>query len=695
MKKLSDLLAIEDSIVKQATLKKVFMPYSENVDIDGCEKEALTILVNLSSHHKGDKCADWLDEERAKRHLKNTENIEDSLAEIKWLHTHNLKFPDCRVKDQRVIAKPLPTSESFISSAVSEYSLGWAHNAADYRHTQWILNSFNWQSKPANVLFLAQQGNPVWLELLQDLGLNVKDLVLFQKTIQSQLPVSTLPEYVNSYSKQLRFPWGNDYLSVTPVVSHAIQRELECRRRDPNSSLNFVTMSLPNSASIGNLCGSVGGYMKVLNYPIGARLNSEKTLSVSRQKSGRYFDDYQVTNSKICKVLSHLIGAEPLKTHKQRTKARKDQAKILRRQIALWILPLIELRDLAESEPKKPLIEHSEQLVQNFLTLPESELQSLATLFNQRLHFAFQENEFARKFAYHPKLMQVAKAQVKWVLDKLSQPHNTTTPVHEEQYIYLSSLRIQDAVAMSSPYLCGAPSLTAIWGVMHHYQREFNQLIDGSANFEFSSFALYVRSEAIRNTAKLTEPNSLAKARTISNAMRPTIRREMLTDLEIDLVIKVKSNDRISDYATALKASLPFTFAGGTLFQPLISSNKKWLRTFNGCTDLFYSLKGLPAYGSWLYACDKQPKDLDELEASLERNHDVLPISLGFHFLEQPKTRKNALTGSHAYVENALGIAERVNPIEVRFAGRDHFFNHAFWSLECSGETILIKKDRN
>ncbi|POB77190.1 hypothetical protein CRN30_21425, partial [Vibrio vulnificus] len=106
---------------------------------------------------------------------------------------------------------------------------------------------------------------------------------------------------------------------------------------------------------------------------------------------------------------------------------------------------------------------------QAFLSLPESELGSLAGEFNRRLHLAFQNNIYSAKFAYHPKLMQVAKAQVTWVLEQLSKPINNQDTHTGEQYIYLSSMRVQDAAAMSNPCLCGVPSLTAIWGFMHDY----------------------------------------------------------------------------------------------------------------------------------------------------------------------------------------------------------------------------------
>ncbi len=73
--------------------------------------------------------------------------------------------------------------------------------------------------------------------------------------------------------------------------------------------------------------------MKVLNYPLDGKPAQGGTFTESRNKSGRYFDDNQVTNAKICLVLNHLIGLEPSKTQKQRESARKVRRKILRKQI--------------------------------------------------------------------------------------------------------------------------------------------------------------------------------------------------------------------------------------------------------------------------------------------------------------------------------------------------------------------------
>ena len=692
MTTLTDVIALDDAKVKQATLKKLFMPWSQDVVIDGFEREALAVLLNISSNHKKDKCDDLLDITRAKKYLKNKANHSLFLAEVKWFHTHNLKFPDCRVNGQRLIAKPILTDESFISSSTLEASLGWAHDGASYRHPIWLLSPFSWQSKTVTILSLIEQKDPVWLEILYEFGLSCEQLKHIQSILLTDLPKETLPTSVSTFSKQVRFPWNNDYVSITPVVSHSIQRELEVRSRAKESKLQFTSTFLPNPQNIGFLCGSVGGHVQVLDYPLGVEFNPDQTLVASRQKKGRYFDDYQITNLKICQVLSHLVEIDPLKTQKQRDRARKVQTNILRKQIALWMLPLLELRDIKDATPEDKIPEYHDPLVQAFMTQPESEFTSLSSKFNRHIHFIFQKNKYTAKFAYHPNLINVVKSQIDWILEKISKDNSQDVYVNSEQYIYLSHLRVQDAVAMSSPYLSGAPSLSAIWGFMHQYQRKLNELVNGDFQFEFSSFSLFVRSENIQNTAKLTEPKSPIKKRTISNIKRPAIIGQRLSDLEIDLIIRVNSNKQIVSLLSELKAALPEVFAGGVIYQPPISLNINWLRTFTSKSELFYIIKGLPAYGCWLYPSNQQPKTFDELEDFLNDNVDIIPVSMGYHFLERPTSRENALTESHAYAENVLGIAERLNPIDVRLNRREQFFSNAFWGIESKPETILIKQ---
>ncbi|MCA0935498.1 hypothetical protein LCL85_08020 [Vibrio alginolyticus] len=693
MTTLQSLIDIEDPQLRFTEIKKAFMPYTRSVEVDGSEKQALIVLLNLSLSKPESK--DWLDFTRALGYFANSDNLATAEQEIQWFHTHNLKFPDCRVSEQRIIAKPLCSVTLTLTSQSLNKAYGWAHNSAVYKHTIWLLNEFRWRGRVESLLNLIRTGDDFWLELLADMGLKPKAQIQLKDLIERQLPPTHLPDKVNRYSKQLRFPWKGDYLSVTPVVSHAMQQELSVLSRQGECSLRFKMMSYPNSASIGNLCGSLGGYINILSYPIEVIANRHQTLGASRSRTNRYFDDYQLTSKRTCSVLAHLTGFEQPQTRKARKHVRQYQLKVIRKQIARWLLPLIELRDNSVTEPIGFYDEPDDDLVKRFLTINESDFLDLTTGLNQRLNLALQNNRFASRFAYHPKLMRVLKTELIWVLTQLSSPDPDISAVFNSkvQYLYLSSMRVFDAAAMSCPYLSGAPSLTAVWGFVHRYQQELRDLIpDWEGELEFKDFAIFIRDESLLTSAKLTEPSVIAKARSISPVKRTTIIREDCSDLVFDIVITIESDQRLSDYQSQLRAALPTNFAGGTLLQPEINSEINWLRTFVSKSVLFQAVKGFPGYGTWLSPYSFQPQNLAELQERLSIEGSLIPVVNGFHFLEQPQERKGALTNLHTYAENNIALAKRVNPIEVRLAGRDQFFEQVFWSLEVTEQTILITK---
>lgn len=695
MTTLQDLIDIEDPKLRFVKIKKAFMPYTRPIEVDGNEKEALIVLLNLSLSKPQAK--DWLDSSRALGYFANSDNLATAGKEIQWFHTHNLKFPDCRVSEQRIIATPLYSETPTLTSQSLHRAYGWAHNSAVYKHTIWLLSEFRWRGKVENLIHLISVGDDFWLELLADMGLEPEAQIKLKDLIECQLSSPHFPNEVNRYSKQVRFPWQNDYLSVTPVVSHAMQQELSVLSRHHECSLYFKTMTYPHSASIGNLCGSLGGHMNVLNYPIDVIANRHKTLGASRVRTNRYFDDYQLTSKRTCSVLAHLTGFEQLQTHKAQKHVRQYQLKIIRKQIALWLLPLIELRDSSVTEPIGCYDELDDELVKRVLTINESDFLELTTSLNQRLNLALQNNRFASRFAYHPKLMRVLKTELIWVLTQLSRPESEfpTISMSKEQYLYLSSMRVFDAAAMSCPYLSGAPSLTAVWGFVHRYQHELRDLLpDSEGQFAFKDFAIFIRDESVQTRAKLTEPSVLAKARCISPVNRTTIIGEDYSDLVFDIVITIESDQRLSDYHNQLRAALPVSFSGGALFQPEIDLGINWLRTFVSQSDLFQVVKGLPSYGTWLSPYSYQPQNLSELQERLSDDGSLIPVTNGFHFLEHPQERQGALTRQHSYAENNIALAKRVNPIEVRLAGIDHFFEKVFWSLELTEQTILIKNKR-
>ncbi len=92
MTTLQDLIDIEDSKLRLIEIKKAFMPYTRPVEVDGSEKQALIVLLNLSLSKPEVK--DWLDFPRALDYLADPDNLSAAEQEIRWFHTHNHKFPD-------------------------------------------------------------------------------------------------------------------------------------------------------------------------------------------------------------------------------------------------------------------------------------------------------------------------------------------------------------------------------------------------------------------------------------------------------------------------------------------------------------------------------------------------------------------------------------------------------------------------
>lgn len=674
MTHLSEILAIEDNTERQSALKRSMMSYTEPVAVDGTEEELLTILLNLSQSKP--KCKDFRDDKRAKQYFKTENNLEKAIGEIKWVHTHNLKYPDSRVSEQRL----------FVSC---DQALGWAHNSATYPHTIWLLNSFYWQSEETCLLKLFLQQSVFWVKLLSKFGLTKVKFKHVLEEIDKQLGTSSFPESVSTYSKQIRLPYYGSYLSVTPVVSHQMQIELERLARKEADKPRLTNLELPHPASIGNLCGSLGGHMRLIYSPTGARHG--QTLANSRKQTEKFFDNYQLTNKRTAGVLRHLTGQSPQITKQRQRRARVHQVKILRKQIALWLLPLIELK---EQRMFGELVNFDcqDELICRFIKCELEQLPELVKSITHRIHYELQENRYTRKFAYHPQLIQPIRTQVEWILKQLATGDEPEQTFEGEQYLYLSGLRAEDVQAQSSPYVVGAPSLTGVWGFVHRYQLNTLDVINDDIDFDFSSFAIFVRNERIYHSAKLSEFNDTVAKRQVSAAKRPTIRSDIYSDLEFDLVIKVNTRCSLRDYEKQLKAALPSNFCGGVVFPPKINSSiTPWVS--DSKSSLFFKLKGLSCSGVWLEPTKFNDVSLNALASALVDDSSFVAISNGYRLLENPKLRDGAITSDHAYAENVVSLGERVNPIDYRLRGANSFFSSAFWSLQIENEAILIKKD--
>ncbi|GGA85861.1 hypothetical protein GCM10011369_29870 [Neiella marina] len=678
MKQLRELTKIEPVTKQQELIKRAFMPYSEPVDVTGDELNALVILLNLSLSKPA--CKDYLDVKRAKSYFEHESFFDDALGELEWAHSHNLKYPDSRVFGQRIIAEHTDPQE-----------LGWAHNSGYYRHTIWLFNTFLWEGRETSLMKEVLQGDRAWHAVLKKLGLNKGRREKLADAIRESITVPTYPDEVSPYSPQVQFPFGQGYVSVTPVVSHAQHIQVERVSRQQTGH-RFVSSALPHPASVGNLSASIGGNHRLLFSPLQATHKPQHGLLQSRKNRAKYFDDYQLTNRRICNVLAHLCGYEPALTRQDYHRARNSQVKILRKHLALWLLPMIELRDQYEETTVDA--EELTPIAKEFIQLPTDEITRLGKALSQHAHLTLQNNKYSKRFAFHGRLIQPIRTQINWILKQFQKTLSTASP-STEQYIYLTEMRAEDCNAQSSPSVVGLPSLTAFWGFMHQFERGMRASLKESEELSFISFALVVRSERLFNAANLAEPQSVAKKRVVSAVKRPTTRCNWRSDLEFDLVIKVHTNIDLAARYQSLHANLPLTLAGGSVFPPELKKNTSWLRSFSCRSELFFLLKGIDCSARWVYATGFHTDSFYELLNELERDESFIATASGYQHMHMPCERRGSVSSMHSYADNLLGIAKALNPIEVRLLGQSHFFSSAFWRMRSSHESILIEKDQD
>ena len=173
------------------------------------------------------------------------------------------------------------------------------------------------------------------------------------------------------------------------------------------------------------------------------------------------------------------------------------------------------------------------------ITQPKKMLPELMLQVAGRFHLELQNHSAGRRFAFHPALMAPIKSQILWLLRQLAddeekdEPHPPTSCY----YLHLSGLTVYDASALANPYLCGIPSLSALAGFCHDYERRLQSLIKQPVHF--GGMAWYL-SRYSRVTGKhLPEPSKLADPKSVSGIRRPGLLDGRYCDLGMDLIIEV------------------------------------------------------------------------------------------------------------------------------------------------------------
>ncbi|MBB1476844.1 hypothetical protein H5164_14575 [Shewanella sp. SG41-3] len=697
IKHLSELLQIKELDERTEAIRRSFSSFTDSVDVTGCEKEALIILVNLTFPKKTVK--DVLDKKHAKATLKDEYHLNECIKQVEWFHTHNLKYPDIRVSKQRLIAKPITPQRQVLSSADCSPSLGWANNSAKINFAKLLVCHFYWQGRLvclANIFCDAISKE--WLLAFKALGISAKSLNVISAQVQLRLPQSELPSYVDKHSTQVLMPYRDGYAAITPVASHAVQAELHqaASRRDGQ----FMNLNLTRPAAVSELVAGVGGTVRVLNYPPHISSNQfslHESMIAKLERDESLFDRYSLIKTDFIKALDRLLNINFELAMKQRRLLKLASLKQIRKSLALWLSVIIEGRQVIKegSFSIKNATSNGQKIEWQLLnTSCEDWIELLVPLFNH-LNITLSHSHKTKQYAYHPHLMQPLKTQLLWVLKQLSSSKKEPTITEEDiphRYLYLKGITVFDAQLLSNPYCFGVPSLTAVWGMMHNYQRKLNAML--GTNIRFTSFAWFIRQFDYVKGTKLPEFS-------MQGAKGKEFRRPGLTDsrngdLTFDLVIHLDGFEHelqeIEQNSSALEACFPSRFAGGTMHGPSLEASLDWCKLYRNDDLLYSQLSRLPANGKWIMPTHYSILNVNELMFLLNENSALCPIMAGYLLLETPEKKAGAIASLHSYSEPAIGLVSCDSAIDIRLRGKFNFYKRAFWMLDVKDHYMLMKR---
>lgn len=690
MIKLTELLALDTLLDRQAAINSAFKPYTTNIEVEGTELECLTILVNLSL--KAGSVKDYTSKQQAISALASSNHLVNCAEQVQWAHTHNLKFPDPRVSKQTLISSLLAKPANTLSSLDYDVKYGWAANPRYYGPAKLFLTEFQWQSKSTCLALLLQNKlASCWQAAFNQLGITDAQLSTLADLIASQLPSRWLPTPLSIYSSQLRYPFEGDYLAITPVPSHAVQTrivDLAFSKR-----IRHFTVNYDHPPNFGMLLGSIGGsYPFALSLPNISR-NKTSFLQSKQNLNSLLFDDFVLLDQSLTENLRIIIGEAQEITKKRQRKQRISALKGLRRAIMQWLLPVMELRDELDQFADQSPVDNYDGLALQLLSTDRAKLTTLVNFINGAVHKTWLSKNRTKKFAYHPSLLATTQMQILNVLKRLS-IHDSNcdddfdAPV---KLIHLKQLKLHGGNALNSPYLVGMPSLPAVWGFLHHYQLRCHEL--GMKDLEIDSFAIFINDHTLQKHNFKLEANDVSNKSKLSNVQIPGIVRGASYDMSFDIVIKLKSPvDRYYLDFSLMQAALPSSLSGGVLHPPSLYEDVDWLRLHSDPLALFWQLSRYPASGTWLCPSLKSFDGEDALLSILDEHTNQKLNFIGYGLLNTPEHRDGSICSKHAFAEPLIGLLECINPIDFRFKSERYFYNRAFWKMDFEDSAMLMKK---
>ncbi|QFU02072.1 CRISPR-associated protein [Halomonas sp. THAF5a] len=617
--------------------------------------------------------------------------MERCLNQVAWQHTHNLKFPDPRVHGQRIIANPPSMVPGYISSNGLAKELGWSHNSADYNAAKLFGACFLWEGGATNLSIVLKKQDHVWINSLLDIGVEASIIHKWVKKILDLADAQLKPSMVSIYSPQVRFLYNSNYVAITPVVSHSFMAEVERLARKRIGRFGNIKHRHPTS--LGDLSGSIGGNFYILKYPPRLTRNESASLAGSgfkRLEAGEsLFDSRAIFNKGFLSACRSIVRSSEISTDKIRKSERRHAISSIKSHLADWLAPIFEWKESITCLRKVPLFVY-DTLEWKVSSIHFTSNTILAREVGLALNKKLSEHHNTRSLAYHPLLMRPLEAILRSLLNKYAAPQESESKecsevAGDDKFIYLKKAKVYDASAMSTPYLSGIPSLTALWGMTKEYEINLNRIL--GSELRFNGVAWFLHEYQGWSETKLP-----AKIRRVGKqVMLPGLKPSRYCDMTMDLLIRVHDpDDELGSIdKQLLHTAFPSRFAGGTLHPSAEDSEPDCCRVERGAV-LFHELQRLPRSGRWIVP---ESMGCDGLEQGLNFFHkfkSIRPIMAGYALLEEPVKREGALESTHAFAESLIGAARLASPVEYRLRGWRALRDEAFWGMRIENSAMLM-----
>lgn len=587
-------------------LKRAFRPLTPHISVDGKELDALTVLVNLTD--KTDDQKNLLDRAKCKEKLRDEKWWGLCLNTIAYIQSHNLKFPDIRA-DGVIRASTLGSLPEHLlsSSKLPPYFWSYSHDSRYVNKSAFLTSEFCWKdSISCLAIFLQDESHILWTKLLK-LGCYKKT----QKTVAKKLRCFEEQKIdvtlTGNYLTQLSLPDDEDsYVSLSPVASQAMQSHCYQALSD-NYQYRAITR-FSRTTNMGVLPMTGGGALRMF----------------------KSVPNFSNTHHHKLNCNEHWLSKESIQSL-------KDYQQLDRR-----LIP--ENRKQAQ---RKLVTDNIQIMIRAWLSRQDAEID--AKTLTEHLNYDLSQAKATKRFAYTPKLTRLFHRLLKLELNvPLLKPTVDEPRSKAGSFLLLPNIKVSGATALSSSVTIGIPSLTAFYGYVHSFERK---LRESNTTAKIESLAICIHQCHLDKRGLTKEFVEKANG-TISP---PSTHDDWQCDFTFSLILIFTHQPNIPN-ESIIKA-LPKRLARGTAKISITDFHN--IQSFDNFTS---AVKHVPTQtGKWLSLYKSPFNNFNDLIASVREKRWLTPSCVGFHLLEHPVKKKDALRSyRHAFAEPIIGLIKPI-----------------------------------